>query len=35
MTKQWLEDLPLSVSEIHAVEYDGRGSVVSFVMRHF
>ena len=35
VTKQRLEDLPLSVSKVHAVEYDGRRSVVTKLIRHF
>jgi len=35
LTKQRLEDLPLSVSKVHAVEYDGRRSGVSTLIRHF
>jgi hypothetical protein len=35
MTKQRLEDLPLSVSQVHAVEYDGHRSGVSNLIRHF
>jgi hypothetical protein len=35
MTKQRLEDFPLSVSQVHAVEYDGDGSVVTNLIRHF
>jgi hypothetical protein len=29
VTKQRLEDRPLIVSQVHAVEYDGEGSVVT------
>ena len=35
VTKQWLEDLPLSVSKVHAVEYDGHRSGVTNLIRHF
>jgi hypothetical protein len=35
MTKQRLEDLPLSVGKVHAVEYDGRRSGVTNPIRHF
>jgi hypothetical protein len=35
MTKQRLEDLPLSVGKVHAVEYDDGPSLVSQLIRHF
>jgi hypothetical protein len=35
VTQQRLEGLPLSVSKVHAVEYDGGRSGVSHLVRHF
>jgi hypothetical protein len=35
VAKQRLEDLPLRVSQVHAVEYDGRRSRVTHLIRHF
>ena len=35
MTKQRFEDLPLRVSKVHAVEYDGGRSGVTNLIRHF